>query len=352
VVGGHPFAVRTWIAGTLIALALMTACGAGEPAGAGGGSPIDVRLGYFPNITHATAIAGVKRGFFAHALGAHARLRTETFNAGPEAVTALVSDALDATYIGPNPAINAFAKSHGEAIRIISGATSGGAFLVVRPQIHGVGDLRGKTIASPQLGNTQDVALRSWLASKGLRTTTEGGGEVSVVPQENALTLQTFKSGDIDGAWVPEPWAGRLVLEGGGKVLVDERNLWPAGRYVTTLLIVRTQFLREHRDIVARLLRGQVLANEYVNEHPAEAKRTVGSAIAELTGKALPAALVDRAWSNLTFTNDPVAASLRTSAAHAVTLGLLDPVDLAGIYDLGPLNEVLRVRGVPEVRAA
>lgn len=349
------FSVRTSVSGGVGALAMiavLAACGAGEPAGADGRSPVEVRLGYFPNITHATAIAGIEKGIFARALGANARLRTETFNAGPEAITALVSDALDATYIGPNPAINAFAKSHGEAIRIISGATSGGAFLVVRPEIRDVAGLRGKTIASPQLGNTQDVALRSWLASKGFRTTTEGGGEVSVVPQENALTLQTFKSGDIDGAWVPEPWASRLVLEGAGKVLVDERDLWPAGRSVTTHLIVRTQFLREHRDIVARIVRGQVLANRFVNEHSEEAKRTVGTAITKLTDKALPLPVVDRAWSNLTFTNDPIAASLRTSAAHAAALGLLDPVDLAGIYDLGPLNEVLRSEGEPEVRAA
>jgi NitT/TauT family transport system substrate-binding protein len=194
--------------------------------------------------------------------------------------------------------------------------------------------------------------LRSWLASKGLRTTTEGGGDVSVVPQENALTLQTFKSGDIHGAWVPEPWASRLVLEGDGKVLVDERDLWPAGRYVTTQLIVRTEFLREHRDAVTRLVRGQVLANDFVNAHADEAKQVVAAAVAKLTGKALPAAVIDRAWSNLTFTNDPIAASLRTSAAHAVALGLLDPVDLTGTYDLGPLNAVLRARGEPQVRAA
>ena len=156
----------------------------------------------------------------------------------------MFADAIDITFIGPNPAINAYAKSNGEAVRVISGSTSGGAFLVVRPDINTAQDLKGKKIATPSLGNTQDVALRAWLKSNGLATDTAGGGDVSVVPQENAQTLETFIAGTIDGAWVPEPWATRLIQDGGAKVLVDERDLWPDGKYVTTHLLVATKFLR------------------------------------------------------------------------------------------------------------
>jgi NitT/TauT family transport system substrate-binding protein len=329
-------------------MAVATACtsaGGTEPPGA------VVRLGYFPNITHATALVGVKQGIFAKALGSKARLEPKIFNAGPEAVTALFADAVDATYIGPNPTINAYAKSHGEAVRIIAGATSGGAFLVVRDSITKAADLRGRTIASPQLGNTQDVALRSWLKSQNLATDVEGGGDVEVVPQDNAQSLETFTAGTIDGAWVPEPWASRLVLEGKGHVLVDEADLWPGGRYVTTQLVVRTAFLKEHPDLVAALLRGHVAATDAVNADAALAQQTVATAIEEISGKKLSASVVARSWKSLTFTVDPIASSLRTSAANATLLELLEPVDLAGIYDLAPLNAVLTSLGKEEVRA-
>jgi NitT/TauT family transport system substrate-binding protein len=228
-----------------------TAAGAGARVGAGpdgsatsgapaakSGSKVTLRLGYFPNVTHASALVGVGAGIFADKLGPDVRVETKSFNAGGAAIEALFGDAIDATYVGPNPAINGYVKSKGQALRIVSGATSGGAFLVVRPEIGGAADLRGKKLATPQLGQTQDVALRSWLKAQGLRTDAQGGGDVSVLPQENAQTLELFKSGDIDGAWVPEPWATRLVQEGGAKVLVDERTLWPDGKFVTTQLVV------------------------------------------------------------------------------------------------------------------
>jgi NitT/TauT family transport system substrate-binding protein len=321
----------------------LSACGSESAADPGSSSAArkttTVRLGYFPNVTHATAIVGVEKGIFARTLGDDT-LKTRTFNAGPAAIEALLSGAIDAAYIGPNPAINAFAKSHGEAIRIISGATSGGAALVVEPTITSASQLKGKKIASPQLGNTQDVALRSWLAEQGLKTDPQGGGDVTIVPQENAQTLETFRSGAIDGAWVPEPWVSRLVLEGGGRILVDEKTLWPGGRFVTTHLVVAATFLKQHPDAVKRLLEGQVEANAFVNDHPEEAQRLVNAGIERLTGKKLTDATIHAAWKNLTFTNDPVESSLRASAAHAEAVGLLDRVDLTGIYDLRPLHEV------------
>jgi len=308
-----------------------------------------LKLGYFPNITHATAIVGVESGVFADALGSGVTFETATFNAGGSAVEALLSGAIDATYIGPNPAINGFAQSSGAALRIIAGATSGGAYLVVKPEIDDVADLRGKTLATPALGNTQDVALRTWLGDNGLVTDTSGGGDVSIVAQENAQTLETFTVGEIDGAWVPEPWATRLVQDGGGRVLVDERTLWPDGEYVTTHLIVRTDYLEAHPDIVRALLAGHLEANNLVNSDPTEAQTLTNQGIEKITSKALNATLIEASWKNLTFTVDPIAASLKASAGHASAVGLLDPVDLTGIYELGPLNELLRQAGEPEV---
>jgi len=327
---------------------IVTVAIAGCRGHAAGETPV-VRVGYFANVTHAPAIVGLLQGFFAAELGTGVRLEPHTFNAGPEAVEALFSDALDLTYIGPNPAINAFARSEGAAIRIIAGAASGGAALVVQPSITTPAQLRGTHIASPQLGNTQDVALRAWLRTQGLTANMEGGGDVAVVPQANAQTLETFRAGRIQGAWVPEPWASRLVLEGGGAVLVDERSLWPEGRFVTTHVIVRTAFLREHPDLVAAFLRGHVRAVDFVNAEPARAKAIVNAGIAAVTSRAVPDSVMDRAWANLTFTVDPIATSLRGSADAAVAAGLLRPVRLDGIYDLAPLNRILTAAGRPPV---
>ena len=326
------------------------ACGSGRdgPGSAASGGPVTVRLGYFPNVTHATVVAGIEKGIYAERLGPDT-LAVQTFNAGPAAVEALFAEGLDATYIGPNPAINAFVKSNGEAIRIISGATSGGASLVVRPSISQAADLRGRKVASPQLGGTQDVALRAWLTEQGLAPDTGGG--VTVLPQENAQTLETFKADAIAGAWVPEPWATRLVQEGGGKVLVDERTLWPNGQFVTTHLVVRTEFLKEHPATVRRLLEAQVAANDFVNTQTAEAQRLTNQGIERITGKKLSETVIASSWANLTFTNDPVASSLRRSAEDAAAVGLLKKVDLDGIYDLAPLGEVLKAAGQAPVAA-
>ncbi|MEO5841857.1 MAG: ABC transporter substrate-binding protein [Acidimicrobiales bacterium] len=352
---------RPWrlIVPILGAAALLAAgCGddSGSPAAtaANGAAATEtattVRLGYFPNVTHATAIVGAEKGIFAEKLGAN-KLETKTFNAGPDVVTAILAGALDASYIGPNPAINAFAVSNGEAIRIISGATSGGALLVVKPDINSVADLKGKKIATPQLGNTQDVALRYWLKQQGFKTDAQGGGDVSVVPQENAQTLETFKSGAIQGAWVPEPWGTRLVQEAGGKVLIDEKTLWPNGQFVTTHLIVATKFLKDHPDAVKRLIEGQVAANDYIARNPDDAKKVVNEGIVKYTGKGIAPVVIDAAWKNLTFTNDPVTSSLIASAQHAEDVGLLKPTKLDGIYDLTILNAVLKTANLPEVKS-
>lgn len=324
---------------------LVMACGGGAGPSAG---PVALRLGYFPNVTHATAIVGVANGTFAEKLGSTATIEPKTFNAGPEATEALFAGAIDATFIGPNPAVNAFIKSNGQAIRIIAGATSGGAFLIVRDGINAAADLRGKKIASPQLGNTQDVALRAWLADQGLVTDAQGGGDVSVVPQPNSQTLDTFKQGKIDGAWVPEPWATQMV-NAGGHVLVDERDLWPNGQYVTTHLIVSTTFLHAHPDVVKRLLYGQLAATDYVSQNGSAAQATVASEITRITGSSMSTDVLASAWGNLTFTVDPIGSSLQTSADSAKELGFLDTSDLKGIYDLTLLNQVLTEAGRPAI---
>jgi NitT/TauT family transport system substrate-binding protein len=343
------------VAVAAVALSVGVAgCGAdtaGSEAAAGAGSqPVELRLGYFPNVTHATAIVGVEQGFFADALGQDVTLTTSTFNAGPAAIEALFSDAIDATYIGPNPTVNGFVQSGGDAVRVISGAASGGAFLVVRDGIESAQDLKGKTLATPQLGNTQDVALRYWLQEQGLTSDLSGGGDVTIAPQENAQILDAFAAGAIDGAWVPEPNATRLI-DAGAHVLVDEKDLWPGGKFVTTNLIVNPTFLEEHPDVVKRLVQGQVEATEWLNANPEQAQTVVGDAIAELSGKPLPEGVVTKSWANIDFTDDPVPTSLLDGAKHAAEVGTLEggEPDLDGLYDLSILNEVLNQKGLPEV---
>jgi NitT/TauT family transport system substrate-binding protein len=349
--------MRTGVAVGLLAALALAGCGSDSKKSAEGGAvkgaeKVTLRLGYFTNITHASALVGLEKGIFADKLGPNVTLTPSVFAAGPAAVEAIFSGAIDATYVGPNPAINAFAKSNGDAIRIISGATSGGAFLVVNPSIAKPADLKGKKVATPQLGNTQDVALRSWLKANKLSSDTQGGGDVSVVPQDNAQALEAFKAGSIAGAWVPEPWATRMVQEGKGKVLVDEKTLWPGGQFVTTQLMVRTAFLKDHPDVVQHLLEGQVAATDFINANPAEAKTLANQAIQKVAGKALAQAVLDAAWPNMTFTNDPIAASLRKGADNAKAVGLLDAgTKLDGIYDLTLLNKVLKAAGKPEVKS-
>ncbi|GGQ40084.1 ABC transporter substrate-binding protein [Couchioplanes azureus] len=336
-------------AAALVSATTLTACG--DDAAGAGGEATSLRLGYFPNITHAPALIGVKNGLYQQALGS-TTFEAKTFNAGPAAIEALFSGAVDATYIGPNPAINGWATSKGTALKIIAGSTSGGAGLVVKEGINSPADLKGKKIATPQLGNTQDVALRAWLKQNGLTADQQGGGDVSVLPQDNATAVQAFAQGAIDGAWVPEPNLSRMVLESKGKILVNEKDLWPGGQFVTTHLIVKQEFLKEHPDTVKKLLQGHIAAEKYIAGDKAAAQKAVNEQLAALSGKPLKDEILSAAFQNLTFTNDPIASSLYTSAKHAEDVGLLKPVDLKGIYDLGPLNELLKADGQPAVSDA
>jgi NitT/TauT family transport system substrate-binding protein len=322
-----------------------------DSAASAAGAPSEVTLGYFPNFTHAPGIIGLEKGFFSESLGAETKLTTTAFNAGPAAIEALLSGAIDATFIGPNPAINGFAQSKGEALRIVSGAASGGVSFVVKPEINSAQDLKGKKVGTPQLGNTQDVAVRYWLKEQGLTTDIKGGGAVSIQPQENAQILQAFAQGALDGAWVPEPWATRLVKEAGGKVLLDEADLWPNGQFIITHLIVRTEFLERHPDTVKKLIEGENKALQLIASDPAAAQQATNDGIEKKTKKRIPDDVLATAWEKVTFTLDPLPETLRTSAEHAKAVGLLDEVNLDGIYELGPLNDVLKVNGQGEVTA-
>jgi sulfonate transport system substrate-binding protein len=310
------------------------------------GPATELRLGYFPNVTHAAALVGLDKGLFTKELGSTKLVPTK-FNAGPEAVGALLGGSLDASFIGSGPAINAYAKSNGEAVRLIAGATSGGAQLVVKPTITKPEDLIGKTVVTPQLGNTQDVSLKKWLAQKNLT------GKVKVTNLENAQTLDAFKSGEVDAAWLPEPWSSRLVLDAGAKVLLDEAELWPGGKFPTTVLIVRTQFLQEHPESVKQLLSGLVAAIDFSTADKAAAKTVVNKQLLDLTGKALKPAVIDRAFDKIEITADPIAAQFPQLAKDQVTAGIAkEAPSVSGFADLGPLNDVLTKAGKPTVDAA
>jgi NitT/TauT family transport system substrate-binding protein len=269
------------------------------------------------------------------------------FNAGPAAIEALNAGAIDATYIGPNPAINSFVKSKGESISIIAGAASGGAQLVVKPEIKTAADLKGKTLASPQLGGTQDVALRAWLGKQGYKTTPDGGGDVAINPTENAQTLKLFQDGKLDGAWLPEPWASRMVLQAGAKVLVDEKDLWDGsltgkpGEFPTTILIVNKKFAAEHPQTVEALLKGHVEAVKWLNDTPSTEKAAVvNAALKEDAGKALAQNVIDRSLKNIVFTVDPLAGAFKKLLQDGVDAGTTKQADLNGLFDLRALNSV------------
>ncbi|WP_024287062.1 ABC transporter substrate-binding protein [Cellulomonas sp. KRMCY2] len=342
-------------AGTALLALTLAACA--PAAGAGpeaAGPPAELRLGYFANVTHAPALVGVSEGIFEARLEAAGTptLSTQVFNAGPAAIEALNAGAIDATFIGPNPAVNGFIQSDGDALRIVAGTTSGGAQLVVQPGIASAQDLVGANLATPQLGNTQDVALRSWLTSQGLTSPISGGGDVTITPTENAQTLQLFTDGELDGAWLPEPWASRLVVDAGAQVLVDEKDLWPDGQFVTTHLIVSREFLAEHPETVEALLEGLQDSIARLEVDPAGAAAVVNAQLEVAGGAALSDEVLARAFGSLTFSTDPLAGTLGTVLANAVAAGTTTAASIEGIYDLRLLNVLRVASGASPVSAA
>ena len=344
--------MRRVTAAAAVGAALLLAAGcssssssdAADPAAtaSGGAAPVTVTLGFLTNITHAPALVGLKEGFFAKALGSAGTLKATAFSTGTEETTALLAGQLDAAYVGPNPAINAWQKSDGSAIKIISGAATGGASIVVKKGITSAGQLKGKTLATPSLGNTQDVALRAWLKRSGLATTATGGGDAFIKPTTpNSAAVLEFKSGQIAGGSEPAPYDVEMVGDG-GTVLFSEPG-------VTTLLVVAQSFLSAHPAIVADLIKAQVEADDFIKNNPAAAQADANAELASYTGKPLKASIIAAAFKEITFTDDPDASSLTSDASQAVSLGLLKPVNLSGIFDLDPLNKALAAAGEPQV---
>ncbi|MFI5567600.1 aliphatic sulfonate ABC transporter substrate-binding protein [Streptomyces sp. NPDC051740] len=351
---------RTLAVIAVLPLLTLAACGYGSQAEDDGAAKIaagakktdgldSVRIGYFGNLTHGTALVGNKKGLFQKELGA-TEAKYAVFNAGPSEIEALNSGSIDIGFIGPSPAINGYTKSGGKNLRIIGGSASGGVKLVVNPdKVKSLKDVEGKRIATPQLGNTQDVAFLNWVAEQGWKVDAQSGkGDVTVVRSDNKVTPDAFRSGSVDGAWVPEPTASKLVAQG-GKVLLDEASLWPDEKFVITNIIVRQEFLEKHPKAVEAVLKASVEANKWINANPDEAKTAANEQLEADSGKALPAEVLDPAWESIEFIDDPLAATLDAQAEHAVKAGLLEQPDLNGIYDLTLLNEVLKAVGEPAV---
>ena len=337
----------TWLKSALliiVPLAFGIVSGTASAAG-------PVRIGHFPNITHAQPLVGRANGTFEQRLGSP--VAWKVFNAGPTAMEALIAGQLDIAYVGPNPALNLFLRSNGKALRVIAGAASGGAALVV-PAASNVSrplDFKGQRIASPELGNTQDVALRHWLKSNGLLP----GKDVQVAPIKNADILMLFQQRKLAGAWVPEPWVTRLVREGGGRIFLDERRLWPEGRFPTAVVVVRKAFYEQNRELVRRFLDAHLEVTEWIRKHPDEAGKRLNEQLARLAGKPLPPQTLTEALGRVQITHDPLAGPLATSARWAHELGYLPrgsnlPAGLPGLVDVTLLNELLKARSLPAVR--
>jgi NitT/TauT family transport system substrate-binding protein len=337
-----------------------------------------LRIGYFPNVNHAQAIIGLKNGDFQKILNSNdstskseqnkININEFVFSDGPSALEALFGGQIDVAYVGPNPAISGYVASGGkDGLRIISGAASGGASFVVRNDagIQSVKDLGGKKFASPQLGNTQDVSLRKYLVNNGYKTA-ENGGNVTVVPTKPSDIFTLMLKKQIDGAWVPEPWATRLVNEANGKIFVDERDLWPPkGKFVTANIIVRTDYLNQNPDVIKKLLEAHVNETLWINNHLNSDKNNstfndkninqvvnaFNNGLKKMTGKTISDDELKQAFSRMDFTYDPLKQSLYKIANDANSLGFIsnskvNKLNITGIYNLQILNSVLKEKGL------
>jgi len=314
-----------------------------------------LKIGYFPNINHAQAVIGIGNGDFQKVLGTNVEVKPFIFNAGPSAIEALFAKQIDATYVGPNPAINGYVISEGKDVRIISGATSGGAVFVIRSDtgINSPSDFANKKFASPQLGNTQDVALRNYLLEHGYKTV-ENQGNVHILPAKNSDILTLFLKKDIDGAWVPEPWGERLIKDANGKLFLDERDLWPDGKFVTGLILVRTDYLKQNPDVIENLLKAHIEETQRINANKEEAVKAFNTELKKITGQTIPEDVLQQSLTRLEFTYDPIQQSLYKSADDAFKLGFLGDTkpDLSNIFDLNILNKILKEKALVPINSS
>ncbi|MCE2982903.1 MAG: ABC transporter substrate-binding protein [Parachlamydia sp.] len=308
-----------------------------------------IRVGHFPTITHAQAVIAhgltrEQKGWFERYLGDDVEVQWFVYTAGPSAMEALFAHSIDLAYAGPSPTINAYVKSERKEIRVVCGSCSGGAALVVQPgRIREAADFLGKKIATPQLGNTQDVAARAWLYAKGFKFNLFGG-DVTVIPMENVDQWTLFQQGDLDAAWTVEPWVSRLVLEANGEVFMNESALWTStgGKYVTAHLVSSVQFLSENPDLLKKWILAQIELTDWLQRHPKKAKQLFNAELKKEAFRSLPVEVIDRAWSQIELTSLPLQSTLYQYAQWAFEIGFLKKLpDLKNLYDLKLLIEVL-----------
>lgn len=310
--------------------------------------PGTLRLGCFANVTHAQALIGAVRGDFAWEL--KAPVKTQTFNAGPALIEALFAGEIDVAYVGPSPAANAFLRSHGKALRIISGAAANGVSVVAREGsgIKTLADLSGKRIATPQYGNTQDISARHYLTKVLGARLVEAGGDTAIVPVANADQLALFRQGELDAAWAPEPWASRMVHEVHAVRMADEKDLWPARRLSTAVVVVSPAFQDAHPEVVERFLQAHVYITRWINEQPEAAAVIVAEQLEKLTGKALDGRVVREAMRRVEFTTEPLESSIQELVRRSVELRMSpQKADLAGLVDRRSLDRVTLARNEP-----
>ena len=294
-----------------------------------------IRIAYFPNIGHAIPIVGMENGFFQNSLGDQVKIETRVFDSGPQAIESLFGNSIDLAYVGPGPAINGFLNSENHNVKILAGAASGGASFIVHPdsEINSATDFAGKKIAAPQIGNTQDVSLRNYLSENGLRTA-EKGGSVIVYNIANPDIYTLFAKGDIDGAWIPEPWATILVTELNGKRLFHEEDLWPNQEFASVLLIANTDFVEKNPELIINLLKSHHETATWINQNPIETRIIFNNFLNSHLGQPLSDDIVDVALSNIVITADPLPDSVYSFAEKANALGYLgrNGYDLSGIF--------------------
>ena len=303
-----------------------------------------IRIGYFPNIGHAIPIVGIEKGFFEESIGDQAKIETRVFDSGPQAIEALFANSIDLAYVGPGPAINGFLNSENHNIKILAGAASGGASFIVHPnsEINSASDFAGKKIAAPQIGNTQDVSLRHYLSENGLKPA-EKGGSVIVYNISNPDIYTLFVKGDIDGAWVAEPWATILETELGGKRLFHEEELWPNKQFASVLLIANADYVEKNPKVVSDLLTSHHETVIWINQNPIETRIIFNDFLNSYLGQSLSDDVVDIALSNLVITADPLPDSVFSFAERADALGYLgrNGYDLSEIFLYFDINSLM-----------
>ncbi len=310
-----------------------------------------LRVGYFPVLNHAQAVIGLGNGDFQRTIGSNVTIKPEVFDSGPPLIEALFANQIDLAYVGPNPTINGYTVSDGKALKIVSGASSGGTIFVVRNDsgIKSPRDFANKRFATPQVGNTQDVALRMYLLENGYKTKDQGGN-VDVISAQITDIFTLMLKKEIDGAWVPEPWGSKLAKEAGGRIFLDERSLWPHGEYVTANVVARTDYLKQNPGTIKKFLTAHIDETNWINSHRSQAMIVFNNDLKALTGHVIQPDELNQAWSRIGFTYDPIRSSLFTSAQDALKVGFLRaPPNLTGIYDLSLLNQVLKQQGLRQI---